>query len=123
VRAARTAALIGLPASAWAVLAQGVAQLRLGSAAAFIGLTAGAAFGIGYEIGDGGTAAALFIVVAAVGLVVIGTALLSGQLAASSGALFGVLPALVAAPSAHAGGALRERRLQTPITGKEVAGT
>ena len=123
MRAARKAVVVCVPAGAWALLAHGVAQLELGPAAAFVGLTAGAAFGIGYEIGDGGVAAALFLVAGVVGLVVVGTTLLSDQALASTGALFAVLPALASAPSAYAGGALRERRLQRPLTGKEVVET
>jgi hypothetical protein len=85
--------------------------LSWGAAAAFIWLTTAAAFGIGYEVADGGTAATLFLILAGVGLLVTGP---------STGLVFATLPALIAAPSAYAGGSLRERRSHPLITGKEV---
>ena len=100
----RTAAWLAVPALVWAVLAHAVLGMGWLSAVGYIALTTAAAFGIGYEIADGGVAATLFLTLAGVGLVVVG---------ASTLLLFATLPALVAAPSAHAGGSLRERRSET----------
>jgi hypothetical protein len=104
VEAVRTGAPVCLAASAWVFLAHDLVDLPPGAAAAFIALTTAAAFGIGYETGDGGAAAALFLVLAGVGLVFV------AQTRAFAVLLFATLPALIAAPSALAGGSLRERK-------------
>jgi hypothetical protein len=113
----RTAASVSAPAAAWVPLSHGVLGLGWWSAAGFIALTAGAAFGIGYEVGDGGSAAALFLILAGVG----------GVMIASTGAwsslIFATLPALISVPAAHAGGSLREHRSHARITAKEVVET
>ena len=123
MRAARTAASICAPAGVWVLLAHDLLGLGLGRAAMFIGLTGAAAFGIGYEVGDGGAAAALFLLLAGIGLLVIATGGLYGRVGASAGLLFATLPALIGAPSAHAGGSLRERRSHGLIRAKEVVET
>jgi hypothetical protein len=69
-----------------------------------VALTAAAAFGVGYEIADGGIAATLFLTLAGVALV---------GATASSALLVATVPPLVAAPCAYAGGSLRERRSET----------
>jgi hypothetical protein len=117
VRPARTAASIAAPAGAWVPLAHGVLGIGWWAAAGFIALTTAAAFGIGWEVGDGGSAAALFLILAGLG----------GMMIASVGAwsslLFASLPALVSAPAAYAGGCLREQRSHARITAKEVVET
>jgi hypothetical protein len=117
VRPLRTAATIAAPAAAWVPLAHGVLGIGWWSAAAFIGLTTAAAFGIGWEIGDGGSAAAMFLILAGLG----------GAMLASLGAwsplIFASLPALISAPAAYAGGALREQRSHPRITAKEAVET
>jgi hypothetical protein len=112
--AARKGACLSAPAAAWAALAHGTLGMGWVSALAYIALISAGAFGIGYEIADGGIAAALFLIMAGVGVVVVGV---------SSSLLFATAPALIAAPSAHAGGSLRERRSHPCITGKEAVET
>ena len=113
----RTAASVSAPALAWVPLSHGVLDLGWWSAAGFIALTTGAAFGIGYEVGDGGVAAALFLILAVVSSVMIVST------GAWSALFLATLPALISAPAAHAGGALRERRSHSRITAKEVVET
>jgi hypothetical protein len=110
----RTAASVLAPTGAWVALAHGALALGWAPATAYIGLTALAALGIGYEIGDGGTAAALFLLLAFAGTVTIAGA------GAWTALLFAPLPALAVAPAAHLGGSVHERRSHAPITGKEV---
>lgn len=117
------AALISVPGVGWAALAHEALGIPLGSAAALAALSTVAAFGIGYEIGDGGTAVALFLALAGGGVLAMGTAAVSDQAGVADGLLFTALPSLVAAPGASAGGALRERRSHPPIAVKEVVET
>jgi hypothetical protein len=72
-------------------------------------LVAGAAYGIGYELGDAGVAAALFLLLGA------GAAFLSANLAIAGAPApmlplaFGCGAALLAAACAYAGGRRKER--------------
>jgi hypothetical protein len=104
----RAAFVITLSAAAWIAVVHSALQVPLGTAGAFIGLMALAAYGVGYEMEDAGTAAAMFA-----GLAV--AAVFLGAVAAASGAFgvgpflaLGTGPALVAAQSAYAGGLRRE---------------
>ena len=117
MRPVRTAASISAPAAAWVPLSHGVLGIGWWPAAAFIGLTTAAAFGIGWEVGDGGAAAALFLILAGLGGVMI------ASVGAWSSLLFANLPALISAPAAHAGGSLREQRSHARIRAKEVVET
>jgi hypothetical protein len=117
VKPVRTAASISAPAAAWIPLAHGVLGIGWWSAAAYIAVMTAAAFGIGWEVGDGGTAAALFLILAGLGGVML------SSLGAWSPLLFASLPALISAPAAYAGGALREQRSHPRITAKEAVET
>ena len=117
MRSLRTAASISAPAAAWVPLAHVVLGTGWWSGAAYIGLTTAAAFGIGWELGDGGSAASVFLILAGAGGVML------ASLAAWSPLLFASLPALISAPAAYAGGALREQRSHPRITVKEAVET
>jgi hypothetical protein len=106
-----------VPAAAWGFLVHEALGIGYGSAAGFIVLCIVAAFGIGYEVGDGGSSAALFLILASVGSVLLAST------GAWSSLLFATLPALISAPAAYAGGALREQRSHARITAKEVVET
>jgi hypothetical protein len=106
--ATRTAILVA-SALAWVALAHLALGVGLLPAAGFIALLSLAAFGVGYEMDDPGTATAMFLGLALAGVLV-------GVLGAASGAggmaavlAFGSAPALIGAQGARAGGLRRER--------------
>jgi hypothetical protein len=108
MNAARTAIFLA-SAGVWVALVHLALGVELLAAAAFIGLLAGAAFGVGYEMEDPGTATAMFVGLALAGVLV-------GVMGAASGAggltavlAFGSAPAVIGAQSARAGGIRRER--------------
>lgn len=107
--AAAQAAILCASALAWVALAHLALGVELLPAAAFIALLSLAAFGVGYEMEDPGTATAMFVGLALAGVLV-------GVMGAASGAggltavlAFGSAPALIGAQSARAGGIRRER--------------
>jgi hypothetical protein len=107
--AANRTAILVASAGAWVALAHLALGVGLLAAAAFIALLSLAAFGIGYEMEDPGTATAMFVGLALAGV-------LLGAMGAASGAgglaavlAFGSAPALIGAQSARAGGLRRER--------------
>jgi hypothetical protein len=107
MRPAATALLV--TAAAWIAsvhLGMGVA---LGAGAGFIGLIALAAFGVGYEMEDPGTATAMFVGLALAGILVGAMGAASGAAALAPVLAFGSDPALIAAQCARAGGIRRER--------------
>jgi hypothetical protein len=71
---------------------------------------AAAAFGIGYELGDSGLGASLFLMMAGGGAFLSAMLAIEGAPGAGMPLAFGTLPGLVAAPCAYAGGARRDRR-------------
>ena len=75
-----------------------------------IAFVAAAAFGIGYELGDPGLGASLFLLMAIGGAFLSAMLALDGAPGAGMPLAMGSLPALVAAGRAYAGGARRERR-------------
>ena len=107
--AANRTAILVASALAWVAMAHLALGVALSPAAAFIALLALAAFGVGYEMEDPGTATAMFVGLALAGVLV-------GVMGAVSGAgglgvvlAFGSAPALIGAQSARAGGLRRER--------------
>jgi hypothetical protein len=96
-------------ASAWIALVHLGMGVELAPAAAFIGLIALAAFGVGYEMEDPGTAAAMFVGLALAGLLVGAMSVASGTAGLAPVLAFGSAPALIAAQSARAGCIRRER--------------
>jgi hypothetical protein len=109
MNAARTALFL-VSTAAWLALAHVALGVELLPAAGFIGLLAVAAFGVGYEMEDPGTATAMFLGLALAGLLlgVMGAA--SGTVALGPVIAFGSAPAMIAAQSARAGGIKREER-------------
>jgi hypothetical protein len=96
--------------SAWALVVHALLGVSLPAVASFIALIAAAGFGLGYEMADGGVAAALFLTMAVAGVLVSGLWLLGGRPGPEIGVAFGTMPALFAAAAAYAGGELREGR-------------
>jgi hypothetical protein len=105
---ARTAAFLA-SAAAWIALVHLGMRVELVPAAAFIGLIALAAFGVGYEMEDPGTAAAMFMGLALAGVLVGGMGAASGTPMLGQVLAFGSAPAMIAAQCAWAGGVRRER--------------
>jgi hypothetical protein len=89
-----------------------VSALAIPAASVGLGivLVAAAAFGIGYELGDGGLAASLFLLLALGGAFLSAMLAIDGAPGAGMPLVFGTLPALLAAPCAYLGGARREER-------------
>ena len=81
-----------------------------GAIVAFCALVAAVAYGIGHELGDGGSSAALFLLLAAGGVFVSLNMLVAGAPAALLPVVFGSGPALIAAGFAYAGGRRKEER-------------
>ena len=73
-------------------------------------LVAAVAYGIGHELGDGGTSAALFLLLAAGGAFLTLNMVIAGAPAAGLPLVFGSGPALIAAAFAYAGGRRKEER-------------
>ena len=113
---ARTVSLLGLIGAAWALTVDLALDAGFLPALGFVLLLAGAAFGVGYELENAGTAAAVFLLLAAgaVAMTLLGVAnrLPGAELAL----LLGSAPALIAAGGAYAGGALRERSSSADAT-------
>jgi hypothetical protein len=74
-----------------------------------IAVMAAVAYGIGRELGDAGTSAALFLMLAAGGAFLSLNLALAGVPAPALPLVFGSGPALVAAAAAHVGGRRKER--------------
>jgi hypothetical protein len=104
----RTATFL-VSAVAWIVLVHVAMGVGLATAAGFIALVALAAFGVGYEMEDPGTATAMFIGLALAGILVGAMSATSGTAGLAPVLAFGSAPALIAAQSARAGGIKRER--------------
>ena len=73
------------------------------------GLIAAVAFGIGHQLGDAGTAAAVFLMLAGGGAFLSVNLAIAGVPAPALPLVFGSGPALIAAACAYAGGRRKER--------------
>jgi hypothetical protein len=80
-----------------------------GGIALVLALVAAIAYGIGYELGDAGTSAATFLLLAAGGAFLSVNLAFAGAAAPALPLAFGTGPALVAAACAYLGGRRRER--------------
>jgi hypothetical protein len=107
--AARTAATLTAAAIAGAAAAGLLLRSEPPAALLLASLTVAAAFGIGWEMSDAGTAAALFLLLAAGGLALSVPTLAGGRHELAVSLLFATSSALTAAVGAWAGAALRER--------------
>jgi hypothetical protein len=96
-------------AAAWLALVHLTMGVELAPAAGFIGLIALAAFGVGYEMEDPGTAMAMFLGLALAGVLMGAIGAASGTTAWAPVLVFGSGPAMIGAQSARAGGMRRER--------------
>ena len=105
----RPGAPLATSALAWIAMAHVALGVELLPAAAFIALLALAAFGVGYEMEDPGTATAMFVGLALVGVLVGVMGAVSGAGGLGAVLAFGSAPALIGAQSARAGGLRRER--------------
>jgi hypothetical protein len=106
--AARTTSFLA-GAGAWVALAHLGMGMGLAAAAGFIALIALAAFGVGYEMDDPGTATAMFVGLAPAGVLVGAMSAASGTGALGPVLAFGSGPAAIGALCARAGGMRRER--------------
>ena len=103
---AAVAALAG--GAAWVATIHLALGISVAALAATPLLVAAAAYGLGYELGDGGMAASLFLLLALGGVFLSAMLAIDGAPGAGLGLAFGTAPALIAAPCAYAGGARRE---------------
>jgi hypothetical protein len=105
----RGAAILLASVAAWLVLAHLAMGMQLAAAVGFIALVALAAFGVGYEMDDPGTAAAMFGGLALAGVMVGAMGAASGTPVLGQVLAFGSAPAVIGAQCAWAGGVRRER--------------
>ena len=108
MRAAATTITLG--SALWVGAVHALLGIGAPKLAFSIALAATAAFGVGYELGDAGTATALFLLLALGGVFLSAMLAVDGAPAAGLPVAFATGPGLIMASSAHAGGSLREAR-------------
>ena len=108
MRAVATA--IALASALWIGAVHALLGIGAPKLAFSIALAAVAAFGVGYELGDAGVAAALFLLLALGGAFLTAMLALDGVPSPGMPLAFATGPGLIMASSAHVGGSLREAR-------------
>ena len=98
------ATVVAALVAAWALAVHAATGVQVGYLVGMAALGGVAAYGVGHELGDPGLGAAVFLLMAAAGVIVAVVGAAGGMPAAELTVIFGTVPALVGAAGAWAGG-------------------